>query len=99
VAYLGSKEFARMSPATHQQRRRCLEDMRKRFIRALVRDLMPRHIRKDLSRFEPHPANNRFKAWRGFTRWLVDVGRLVTGAAREVRKSKIPESDGFTVAT
>jgi integrase len=60
---------------------------------------MPRHIRKELSRFEPHPANNRLKAWRGFTRWLVDVGRLDTDPAREVRKPKIPESDGFTAAT
>jgi hypothetical protein len=69
--YLASRAFAGMGAATRQQRRRMLDDIRKRYGSALIRDLLPRHIRKDLSAFHPHPANNRLKAWRGFTRWLV----------------------------
>ena len=99
TAYMASKAFAKMSAATRQQRRRFLDDIRKRYGAALIRDLLPRHIRKDLAPFDPHPANNRLKAWRGFTRWLVEVGRLDLDPAREVRKPSIPGSDGFTAAT
>ena len=97
--YLSSTAFAGMGAATRQQRRRMLDDIRKRYGGALIRDLLPRHIRRDLSTFEPHPANNRLKAWRGLTRWLVDVGRLDADPAREVRKPALPESDGFPAAT
>ena len=96
---IASKAFAALGEATRAQRRRPLEDIRLRYGAALVRDLMPRHIRTDLADLDPHPANNRLKGWRLLCRWLVAKGRLDSDPAREVRKPELPESDGFPAAT
>lgn len=99
VAYLGSAEFAQLGDSTRRVRRHLLEDIRKKYGAAMLRDLLPRHIRKDLAPLDPHPANNRLKAWRGFTKWAVAKGWIDTDPAREVRKPALPRSDGFTAWT
>jgi integrase len=94
--YLASPALSRLSPATRARRRRQAEDMRKRYGSAMLRGLLPRHIRKDLSELSGHAANDRLKTWRGFCKWAVRTGRVDTDPAREVEKPDLPQSDGFT---
>jgi integrase len=96
TAYLASPAIARLSPATRARRRRQIDGMRKKYGAAMLRGLLPRHIRKDLSDLSGHAANDRLKTWRGFCKWAVRTGRVDTDPAREVEKPELPQSEGFT---
>jgi integrase len=96
VAYLGSPAFAKIGDATRARRRRHLDDMRKRYGKALLKDLLPRHIRRDLADLQPHAANDRLKTWRGLCKWAVRTGRMDANPAAEVEKPELPQSDGWT---
>lgn len=98
-AYLASDHYLGLALSTRGVWRRMIEDIEKRYGTARLGDLQPRHIRQDLARLEPHPANNRLKVWRGFARWCVDAGLLDADPAREVRKRPTPDSEGHTAWT
>ncbi len=64
--------------------------------RAMLCDLEPRHIRRDLARYNPHPANNRLKTWPSFGRWCLDTGLVETDPAVTVRLRLTPRTEGHT---
>ena len=66
------------------------------FAKAKLSDLETRHIRKYLSKFDPHPANNRLKVWRALCKWSVDAGLIDSDPARDVRNRVVPQTDGHT---
>lgn len=99
LAYQASDTFLALSAGTRANRRRALSKMADAYGAARLADLLPRHIRKDLSCLAPHPARNRLKVWRGLCRWAVDAGLIDTDPAREVRAPTPPQSDGFTAWT
>jgi len=61
---------------------------------ALVTDLAPKHIRKDIGNLTPHAANNRLKIWRGLMKHAVGFGQIETNPARDVERHKT-QGDGF----
>ncbi len=100
VEYLGSSAHAKLSAASRARQRLHLEKMRERYgSKATLKDLLPRHIRKDLAQFESHAAANRLRTWRSFCKWAVRTGRIDTNPAVEVEQPELPKSDGFTAWT
>lgn len=95
-AYLASDVYLALAPSTRAVWRRGLEDIESRYGTARFEDLQTKHIRKDLSAFDPHPANNRRKIWRSFCRWAEDAGFITEDPARAVRPRATPQTDGFT---
>ncbi|APE43389.1 hypothetical protein BOO69_08150 [Sulfitobacter alexandrii] len=93
-AYLASDVFMSLAPTTRALWRRALEDIEARYGAALFDDLQTRHIRKDLSRLNAHPANTRRKIWRGLCRWAEDAGLIEEDPARAVRRRATPKTDG-----
>lgn len=96
AGYLASEHYLTLAASTRGVWRRALDDMRTRYGRALLADLRPAHIRKDLAPLAAHAANNRLKVWRALTRWAVDMGLTEIDAARDVRPRPTAASDGFT---
>ena len=99
LAYKKSDHFLTIAPSTRERWRRMLEDIATRYGVARLVDLEPKHIRKDLARLDPHPANNRLKVWRALGRWWVDAGLLDTDPARDVRPRATPQTDGHQAWT
>lgn len=95
-AYLASDTFLALAPSTRALWRRGLEDIEARYGKGRFDDLQTRHIRKDLSRLDPHPANTRRKMWRGLCRWAEDAGLIAEDPARAVRPRSTPKTDGRT---
>lgn len=93
-AFLASDSYMSRAASTRAVWRRMLEDIERRYKRAKLADLRSAHIRKDLARLPPHPANNRLKVWRALGRWWVDAGLLEKDPAFAVRPRKAPASDG-----
>ncbi|HBT02186.1 MAG TPA: hypothetical protein DEB47_20565 [Citreicella sp.] len=93
-AYLVSDHFLGLAQSTRGVWRRMIEDIESLYGRGRLADLRSRHIRQDLARLGPHPANNRLKVWRGFSRWCVDAGLIDADPARDVRKRAAPQTDG-----
>lgn len=94
-AFLASDSYMTRAASTRARWRCFAEEFEGFFAAAKLADLRPQHIRKYLSRYGPHPANNRLKLWRAMGRWWVDAGLLDADPARDVRPRKAPESDGF----
>ncbi|WP_020039712.1 tyrosine-type recombinase/integrase [Salipiger mucosus] len=93
-AYLASDEFLALAANTRNTRRRIVEKIETDYGRAILAELLPKHIRQDLAKLPPHPANARLKAWRGMCRFWLDAGLIDTDPAREVRRRAEPQSDG-----
>ena len=98
-AFLASDAYLARAQSTRAVWRRMIEDIESRYATARLEDLRSRHIRQDLARLDPHPANNRLKVWRGFCRWCLDAGLIDADPARDVRKRATPDSDGHTAWT
>ncbi|WP_169576936.1 tyrosine-type recombinase/integrase [Sediminimonas qiaohouensis] len=95
-AFLASDAYMARATSTRARWRSFAEEFEEFFATARLADLEPRHIRRYLAQFGPHPANNRLKLWRAMGRWWVDNGLLDADPARDVRKRAAPESDGHT---
>ncbi len=93
--YQGSEDFIGLADNTKSVRRRALSDIGDKYGSARFLDLRPRHIRKDLSKYDPHPANSRLKVWRGLCSWSLENGLLETNPAIEVKMRAVPKSDGY----
>jgi integrase len=93
-AFLASDAFMARATSTRATWRRMAEDIEARYAKGKLDDLRPKHIRADLARLKPHPANNRLKLWRALGRWWVDAGLLDTDPARDVRRRDTDHSDG-----
>lgn len=94
-AFLASDSYMTRASSTRARWRSFAEEFEAFFATARLADLRPQHIRRYLSQFNPHPANNRLKLWRAMGRWWVDTGLIEDDPARSVRPRAAPESDGF----
>lgn len=95
-AFLASDSYMTRAASTRARWRSFAEEFEAFFQTAKLADLEPRHIRRYLSKYDPHPANNRLKLWRAMGRWWVDSGLIDADPARDVRKRAAPPTDGFT---
>lgn len=93
VSYRRSDAFRDLRASTREVRRRILDKIAAKGEAALVRDLLPRHIRADLGGLTADAANNRLKVWRALTRHAVDREWIATDPARDVRRRTV-ETDG-----
>ena len=93
-AYVDGQAYAALSPATRRQRGQHLAAIGKRWGVALLADLAERHIEEDLRTLAPHAANNRLKAWRGFTGWAKAQNMLGADPGAAVKRRKVPRSQG-----
>lgn len=95
-SYLASQEFLNLAESTRAARRRFTEQIEKDYSTGLMEDLRARHIRQDLAQLDPHPANNKLRAWRALTKFWMEIGLTEIDAARDVRKRATPTTDGHT---
>lgn len=98
-SYLASDDFMMLAPSTRLDRRRILEKIEAAYGRAQLAQIQPRHIRTDLAKHQPNPANNRLKCWRAVMSWAVQAGALDTDPAKQVAKRKAPKTDGHEAWT
>lgn len=98
-AYMASDHFLGLASSTRAVWRRMIEDIEARYGEGRLSDLLPRHIRQDLARLPPHPANNRLKVWRAVGRWCVDAGLIDSDPTRDVRKRATAETEGHKAWT
>lgn len=93
ASYKRCDAFRDLRQSTREMRVRILDKIAMKGERALVRDLMPKHIRADLEGLTPDAANNRLKVWRNLTRLAVEREWIETDPARDVRKRNV-ETEG-----
>jgi integrase len=100
AAYLGSAGYQNKAPSTRAYLRRGLDAIRKTWGDARASDLAAKHILADLAKLQPHPANNRLRAWKAICRWAFQEGAMMaTDPAAQIRKRAYPKSDGFAAWT
>lgn len=97
TAFLVSAEYLCKSQGVKAHWRGALDKIRKNYGHAMLKDLRAVHIQKDLAGMKPHPANNRLKVWRAVCGWWKDQMMISDNPAAEVKRHKVPRSDGFTV--
>lgn len=84
-AWWQAPEFKRLAPSTRENFRRVASRIAEERGKALLRDLRPDHLRRDLRAFTPGAASNRFKVWRSMLRFAVDAGLLTVDPSIGVR--------------
>ncbi len=94
-AFLASDSYLSRAASTRARWHSFAEEFEGFFATARLVDLRPKHIRRYLADYSPHPANNRLKLWRAMGRWWVDAGLIDADPARDVRPRSAPDSDGF----
>ncbi|WP_164882344.1 tyrosine-type recombinase/integrase [Paenirhodobacter populi] len=100
VAFMSSAAFHNLSGSTKAYMRRNLEAIRRTWGNAKTADLESRHIRADLSKLEPHPANTRLRAWRALCKWAFNEAALMDNdPAAPVARRVTPKSDGHKTWT
>ncbi len=95
AAYLVSAEYLSTSMGTKAHRRSALDRIRKAYGHCKMTDLGARHINGDLMKLAPHPANSRLKVWRALCGWWSDQMMISGNPAADVKRRKVPKSDGF----
>lgn len=96
AAFLVSAEYLSKSAGVKAHWRTALDHIRKTYGHANIADLGAKHIGADLSKLNPHPANNRLKVWRALCGWWLEQMMIASNPAAEVKRRKVPKSDGFT---
>lgn len=96
TAFLASDEYLSKAATTRAVWRRGLDDIRKRYGAGKLSDLAERHIRLDLARLKPNPANQRLKIWRAACAWWCETGLTQGNPAKGIDKRKTAKSDGHT---
>jgi len=93
-AFIASDHYLSRAASTRALWRRMLEKLESEYGSAMLADLRPRHIRTDIAKLPPHPANNRLKVWRALGKWWVNAGLIDTDPAREVTPREAPKTEG-----
>jgi integrase len=96
LTYRASKDFAKLAPSTRVYRNRIMASIETEYGAAQMADLAPRHIKADLRKYEPHPANHRLKAWRALCKYWAYNDLIETNPAKAVEKLVTRASDGHT---
>lgn len=100
AAFLASARYQNLRPSTRAYMRRNIEAIRATWGAAQASTLAATHIRADLAKLSPHPANQRLRAWRALCRWGFEEGAMLpSDPAAEVRKRALPASDGHKAWT
>ena len=86
--YLASSDYARMAPSSRAVWRRTLERIREKAGDALLRDLRPDHLRRDIRKLTHGAAANRLKAWRSILRFAIDEGMIAADPSAGLRKPR-----------
>lgn len=94
VVALQSADYTSASAGYRKHLRPHLEAIRKAGGAAMVRDLRPGHIERDLASLTPHVARARLKAWRMICRQIRWADHRTTDPAAAVTPPKAPSSDG-----
>ena len=82
------------SSSKERWRTRC-DTIRQFYGSAVLDDLTARHIKKDLSEFEGHSANNRLKVWRSLCKFWDQQGMIDINIAMQVAMRETEKTDGF----
>jgi site-specific recombinase XerD len=97
VAYMASAAYQNLAHGTRGYMRLHIEAIRKTWGTAQASTLEAKHIRADLAKMQPHPANTRLKAWKAMCKWAFNEAALLdANPAAAVAKRVTPRSDGFT---
>lgn len=98
-AYLRSEAFTGLAQSSQQVWRRTCIKLREAYGHAPIAGLQPQHIRADLAKFQPVPANNRLKVWRSLCAFCFENGMTPTNPAAEVKPRKVAKTDGHKAWT
>lgn len=100
TGYRASAAYHNLADSTRDYMRRNLDAIRATWGEAVAADLESRHIRADLAKLSPNPANMRLRAWKAMCKWAFQEAALIeTDPAAPIRKRVTPKSDGFTAWT
>ena len=88
TSYRRSPTFQGLRTSTRQMRARIIDKIAVKAGTALVADLIPKHIRKDIGDLTPHAANNRLKIWRALMKHAVGLALIEINPARDVETQK-----------
>lgn len=88
IAYLGSHDYKRMAVSTRRVMRYTLDQISKERGKALVADLRPEHLRKDIRAMTPGAAQGRLKAWRSILRFAIEEGWIAANPSIGVKAQK-----------
>lgn len=94
VSYMRSDAFLDLRSSTRENRRRIVEKIRAKGETALIRDLLPKHIRADLEGLGPEAANNRLKVWRAICKHAIGRDWIEANPASGITKRR-GAGDGF----
>lgn len=94
TAFIASDEYLSKASTTRAVWRRGLDDIRTRYGTGMLADLADRHIRTDLARLKPNPANQRLQIWRAACGWWLESGLAKQNPTKGIDKRKTPKSDG-----
>jgi site-specific recombinase XerD len=93
-AYLASNDFKVLAEGTRAVRRRAMDDIAARYGHAKAKGLKDSHLKTDLNRFEGHARNNRLKAWRGLSKFMISQGIVERDPSEGIAKAAVAASDG-----
>lgn len=98
--FLASASYQNMAASTRAYMRRNLEAIRATWGTARAADLQSKHIRADLAKLSPNPANMRLRAWKALCKWAFNEAALMdSDPAAPVVRRVTPESDGHQTWT
>lgn len=99
VAYLASDTYLSLAASTRRVWRTGAEDIRRRYGKAVLREIETRHIRADLARLTGNPANHRLKIWRSMCRFWIDASLIDVDPAVTIRPRRIAATTGHEAWT
>lgn len=95
VSFMASAAYQNLAAGTRSYMRRNLEAISRTWGHARTADLESKHIRADLSKLQPHPANMRLRAWRAMCKWAFNEAALMDrDPAAPVARRITPDSEG-----
>lgn len=92
IKYLESDNYQQLSPLTKNVRRRALERIRK--TKSTGENLTPDIIRADLAQYKGHAQHTQLKMWRGFCKYLQQIGAIKVNPAKDMERAPVARSDG-----
>lgn len=100
TCFMASAAYQNLEASTRAYQRRNLEAIRKTWGTAKAIDLEAKHVRADLAKLTPHPANMRLRAWKAMCKWAFNEGGLIdSDPAAPVSRRVTPDSDGHKAWT
>ena len=83
--YLGSGDFSGLAKSSQSVRRRIVNRIEEKRGTALLKDLRPDHLRRDVRAFTHGAGKNRLKAWRSLIKFAIAEGMISDDPSQHVR--------------